>query len=325
MKICVFGAGAVGGMIAAYLARRGEHEVSAVLRGQRLAQVERNGFAVEVSGETLRAPARAVADASALGVQDIAIITLKAPSIPGAVAAIKPLLGPHTAVVCVMNGIPWWYGYQHGGAHDGRRFACLDPEGRVWDGIGPQRVIGGVAYCSAAVLLDGTVRIDYPEFKFEFGEPDRSQSARLRTLVDLLNDAGVHSSMTTDIRQRIWAKLVQNISSGPGAVLTQSPLCDVFAVGSFATVATHMMEEAAAIARADGIKLDINTGASIGKMSKSGHKPSILQDLEAGRPMEIDGLYTVPLEMARSLGVATPTLDILIGLARLRARAAGLY
>lgn len=325
MKICVFGAGAVGGLIAAYLARRGEHDVSAVLRGQRLAQVERNGFAVEVSGETWRTPARAVADASALGIQDIVIITLKAPSIPGAVAAIKPLLGPDTAIVCVMNGIPWWYGYQHGGAHDGRRFISLDPNGEVWDGIGPQRVIGGVAYCSTIVLPDGTVRIDYPEFKFEFGEPDRFESARLKTLVGSLNDAGVHSSITTDIRQRIWAKLVQNISSGPAAVLTQSPLRDIFTVDGFASAATRMMEEAAAIARADGIELGINTEASIGKMSKSGHKPSILQDLEAGRPMEIDGLYTVPLEMARSLGVATPTLDILIGLARLRARAAGLY
>lgn len=325
MKVCVFGAGAVGGFIAASLARHAQHDVSAVIRGQRLAEVIEKGLAVEIGGKTWQTPVRTSADGTDLGPQEIVFVTLKAPAIPGASNAIKSLLDPDTVVVFVMNGIPWWYYYKHGGAQDGRRFELLDPSSRIWDNIGPNRVLGCVAYCSAAVRPDGVIHIDYPEFHFDVGEPDGTSSERLQTVVDLMNAAALHTSATGDIRQRIWAKLALNMATGPNTILAQLPLRDVCAEPGMLEAVEEMIREAISIARAAGVNLDLDIKAALAKVSKSAHKPSILQDLEASRPMEIDGLYRVPLEMGKSFGVDTPTLRLTVALATLRARAAGLY
>lgn len=326
MKVCVFGAGAVGGFIAAGLARHGMHEVSAVMRGARLAEVRRNGLTCEIrGGGSWRSMLTTSSHGQDLGPQDVVFVTLKAPGIPGAVDAIKPLLGPATTVVFVMNGIPWWYFYRHGGVQDGQRFELLDPSGSIWKNIGPHRVLGGVAHCSAIIRPDGVIYIDYPDYHFEIGEPAGGSSKRLEAVVGMMNDAILNGSAAVDIRQRIWAKLALNMATGPSAVLAQSALRDVCAQPGMLDAVERMIKEATSIARAAGIELDFNIKAAVAKLSKSAHKPSILQDLEAGRPMEIDGLYRVPLDIGGALGVPTPTLDLTVGLAILRAQSAGLY
>ena len=326
MKVCVFGAGAVGGFIAASLARDGRHDISVVMRGRRLAEVREKGLVCEIrSGHSWQTAVRISADGSDLGPQDIVFVTLKAPAIPGAVDAIKSLLAPDTTVVFVMNGIPWWYYYKHGGAQEGRRFDLLDPSERIWNTIGPHRVLGGVAHCSATICPDGAIYVDYPNFHFEIGEPADATSERLNVVVSIMNEAALNASAAVNIRQHIWAKLALNMATGPNAVLAQSPLRDVCAQPGVLHAVERMIGEAISIARAVGVELNLDIKAAIAKLSKSAHKPSILQDLEAGRPMEIDGLYRIPLEIGRSFGVLTPTLDLTVGLAILRAQSAGLY
>lgn len=326
MKICVFGAGAVGGLIASGLARHGRHEISVVLRGRRLAEVREKGLVCEIrGGRSWQTAVRTSADGSDLGPQDVVFVTLKAPAIPGAVDALASLLGPDTTVVFVMNGIPWWYYYKHGGAEDGRRFELLDPFGKIWDNISPHRVLGGVAHCSATIRQEGDIYIDYPDFHFEIGEPAGTSSGRLNAVVRMMNDAALDASAAVDIRQRIWAKLALNMATGPSAVLAQSSLRAACGQPGVRDAVERMIGEAIAIARAARIELNLDIKAAVAKLSMSNHKPSILQDLEAGRPMEIDGLYRIPLEIGRSLDVPTPTLDLTVGLAILRARSAGLY
>jgi len=326
MKVCVFGAGALGGFIAACLARDGRHDISAVMRGRRLAEVQEKGLICEIrDGLSWETAVRTSADGADLGPQDIVFVTLKAPAIPGAVDSIKSLLGPDTTVVFVMNGVPWWYYHKHGGAQEGRRFELLDPSGRIWDTIGPHRVLGGVAHCSTAIRPDGFIYIDYPDFHFEIGEPASPTSERLSGVVRMMNDAALNASAAVNIRQCIWAKLALNMATGPNTVLTQCSLRDMCAQPGVLDAVERMIGESISIARAAGVELDIDIKAAAARLSKSAHKPSILQDLEAGRPMEIDGLYRIPLGIGRSLGIATPTLDLTIGLAILRARAAGLY
>ena len=325
MKICVFGAGSVGGFVAASLAHAGGHEISAVARGAQLAAAKSRGLTVRIGGREFTTPVRATGDPAELGVQDIVLVTLKAPAIGGAASALKSLIGPETAVAFLLNGIPWWYHYGEGGSNDGAPLNRLDPGGAIWSAITPQRVIGGVAYCSATVVEPGTINIDYPEIRFDFGEPDDAMSSRLAALVDAMNAAGLTSFATPNIRERIWSKLVLNMATGPMAILSGHALGDLLATEPPRHAVRQMLGEGLAITEALGLNVSLDVEQVLAKLARSRHKPSILQDLEAGRPMEIDGIYVVPLEIARARGVPTPMLDVFVGLARLRARAAGLY
>jgi len=320
MKVCVFGAGAIGGYLAALLARAGNHDVSAVARGRQLAAMKDKGLTVRVGNEQWQTPIRCTDNAAQLGAQDAVIVTLKAPTIAPAAASLKSLLGRDTAIAFVMNGIPWWYYYKHGGPRDGERIDRLDPGGTIWDALGPQRVLGGVAYCSATLTSPGVIGIDYADSHFEFGEPDGSDSARLNSIVAAMNAAGATSTASRNIRERIWAKLVLNMATGPSAVLSKSPLRDVIAQEGMRDEVEAMLNEALAIARAAGMTFDLDTKAAVARIAKSAHKPSILQDLEAGRPMEIDALYGIPLEIGRASGVETPKLALLTALVKARAR-----
>jgi len=324
MKVCVFGSGAIGGYVAASLARAGQCDVTAIARGRQLAAMKNAGLTVQVTGQTWQTPISCTDTAGELGPQDVVIVALKAPTISDAADQLKALIGPQTTLVFLMNGIPWWYYYRHGGPQDDKRIARLDPDGRIWDLIGPQRVLGGVVYCSATVRSPGVISLDYADVRFELGEPNGTESARLKTVVELIAAAG-GSVQTRNIRQRIWAKLVLNIATGPSAVLSQSALRDVFAQSGMRAEIEAMLKEALAIAQAAGHPVELDIDAAIAKIAKSNHKPSILQDLEAGRAMEIDGLYGIPLEIGQACGVATPRLDLLVTLAKARAKAAGLY
>jgi 2-dehydropantoate 2-reductase len=287
--------------------------------------MQRDGLVVAVGGQTWSVPIRCSDLAGDLGPQDLVLVTLKAPTIPAATEELRKLIGENTTIAFMLNGIPWWYYYRHGGQRDGLQLPALDPNGIIWRTIGPQRVLGAVAYCSSIIDASGTIRLDYPNVHFEFGEPDGSNSERLARTLAAMKAAGLNTVSSEAIRERIWAKLILNMVSGPSTVLTLSPLRDVVTAPGMTDKVRTMWKEAIAIAGAAGVTLAPDIERVIAKFSASAHRPSILQDLEAGRPMEIDALYGVPLEIGKAAGVQAPMLELLTTLVKIRARHDGLY
>ncbi len=324
MKVCVYGAGAVGGHVAARLARGGA-DVSVVARGPHLAAMQARGIEVRGPGETFQAAVTASEHPTALGVQDCVFVTLKAPALPALAAAIAPLLGPQTSVVFAMNGIPWWYFHKEGGAHDGRRMERIDPGNAVWDAVGPERAIGGVVYSSCTVIEPGVIRIANNHNVITLGEPDGSLSPRATALAAALEAGGMGSEAVADIRTRIWAKLLLNLGINPMAVLTQSSGAALFAEEACCDALRAGVAEISAVAAALGCPLQPDPEKQIAGSRRLQHTSSIVQDLQRGRPMEIEAIFAAPLELARLVGVPTPTVDLLVALAKVRAREAGLY
>ncbi len=324
MRICVFGAGAVGGHVAARLAKGGA-EVSVVARGPHLVAMQRRGLLVHAPDGDIHARVAASDDAAALGKQDAVLVCVKAPALPSVAAAIAPLLGPDTAVGFVMNGIPWWYFARHGGPLEGRRLPRVDPGDAMWNAVGPARAIGAVAYSACEVVEPGVVRVENPNSRLVLGEPDGTMSDRIAAIAAPLRAGGMGAAVTDRIRDAIWTKLLANLSSGPLAVLGQSPPGTLYADPVLAEAARAIFTEGAAVAAALGCATEGSAEQRIAQGRTSSHKPSILQDLELGRPMEIDGIFDSVLELARLAGVPTPTLDLLVALVKVRARGAGLY
>ncbi len=325
MKICVFGAGAIGGHLAVRLVRAGA-ETSVVARGATLAALRAGGLTLEAKDGHFTVPVRAESDPAALGPQDVVVMAVKAPSLPAAAPAIAPLLGPETAVVFAMNGIPWWY-FLRGvsGELAGRALPGVDPGGVIARAIAPERAIGGVIYSACTVLRPGVVHVENRQSRLILGEPDGAISARLETLARLLASPGMAVEVTPRIRDAIWAKLLLNLTSGPFSVLTGAPPRDLYADPVIAATGRAILAEGQAIAAALGCRAEVDAEAQVRQYLGMSHKPSILQDLELGRAMEIDALLTTPLDLARLANVATPVLDLLTTLVRLRAEAAGLY
>jgi 2-dehydropantoate 2-reductase len=325
MRICVFGAGSVGGYLAAFLAKGGA-DVSVVARGSHLAAIRANGLRVETpdGGIDVRLPASD--NPADLGEHDAVIVAVKAPSLPSVAAAIRPLLGPDTSVAFPMNGIPWWYFHAHGGPHEGRRLPRLDRDDALWRTVGPERAIGGVFWPACSTPAPGVVRLLTGAGRGTvFGEPDGSTTPRIEALAAAFRAADLPVTIAPNIRELIWQKLVFNLSAGPMCVLTQSPVRATHEEPALIECSRRAVAEAEAIATAMGYRPDIDIERVVAANMQLAHRPSILQDLEAGRPMEIDALYSVPLEMARMMGVATPTLDLLAAMIKVKARAAGLY
>ena len=324
MKVCVFGAGAIGGHVAARLVYGGA-AVSVVARGEQLAAIQARGLTVRTPSETLQAKVTASEDPAALGEQDAVIVTLKAPALPALAASIGPLLGPDTAVVFAMNGIPWWYFHAAGGEHDGKRLDRLDPGGALWSAIGPQRVIGGVVGSACTVVEPGVIEVATKSNVLILGEPDGTLSNRAEALAALLRAGGMQSPAVSDIRTRIWAKLLLNLGANPMGVLARASLAEVVADPACCDALHRTTAEIQAVAAALGCHITADPDGNIAMFRQSRHVPSIVQDLRRGRPMEIEAIFATPLELARMVGVPTPTLDLLVGLAKLRARGAGLY
>ena len=321
MRICVFGAGAVGGYLAGLLAKGGA-DVSVVARGAHLAAIRERGLTVEVPPATLNVRIAASDQPVDLGTQDAVIVTVKAPALPSVAAKIAPLLGPDTAVAFVMNGIPWWYFYPH----DERRLPRLDPDDALWRVVGPQRAIGGVFWPAGSVPAPGVIRLLSGAGRGTmFGEPDGRTTPRIEALAAAFRAADLPVTIVPDIRAHIWQKLSFNLSAGPMCVLTQSPVRATHEEAALIECSRRMVAEVQAIATAMGYPLDIDMQRVVAANTQLAHRPSILQDLEAGRPMEIDALYSVPLDMARMAGVPTPALDLIVAMIRLKARALGLY
>lgn len=323
MKVCVYGAGAVGGHIAARLAEGGA-EVSVVARGAQLDAIRYNGLSVQTLNGFYHSRPAATDDPSSLGQQDVVIVTVKAPALAGIVDGLKTLLGADTLVVFALNGIPWWYLDGHGGALEGVSVDRIDPGAVLAEAIGVERVVGAVAYTACTVIAPGVIRAENPRNRLILGRPDGQVDAKLEALANVLVAGGLEIELTHKIRNAIWTKLVSNLVGGSLAVVTGSTMKEAMSNQAVTDAAHRMAEEARQIARAAGCETG-DTEESVRKLSASTHKQSILQDLELGRSMEVDSIFRAPLDLARRLKVSTPTLDLVIGLALQRAKSAGLY
>jgi 2-dehydropantoate 2-reductase len=323
MKVCVYGAGAIGGHLAARL-HRGGAEVSIVARGPHLAAIQANGLTVHAHDGTHRVPARASAEPADLGKQDVVVVTVKAPALPAVAAGIGPLLGPDTAVAFVMNGIPWWYFLAGQVPFAGLRLPEVDPDGVLERAIGIGRAIGGVVYSATEVIAPGVVHSEHGNIRVFLGEPDNRITPRVQALARLIADGGMPAPVTADIRHEVWSKLLGNIASGPLCVLARHGVRDTYADPVLRAAARVLAEEGTAIAAALGITLPPSAIERVASNTML-HKPSILQDLELGRPMEIDSLFGLPLRLAALTGTPAPYFTLLVALAKQAARASGLY
>ena len=319
MKICVFGAGAVGGHIAARLAAKG-HDVSVVARGLHLQKIQEQGITLHHGDEVIRGRVRT----SDPGTQDFVIVALKANLLDTFADAAAPLLGPDTAVVFAQNGIPWWYASK-AKAPD---LSMLDPAKKLARTIDLKRVIGAVVYSANEVIEPGVIENHVPNNNMRVvGEADDRESDRVRTLRKILEESGMSSPRAPDIRAVIWSKLIQNLATAPLCTLTGATVAQVRADARLAALSKRIAEEGRAIAQACGINLALVPQRPGGGQSSGAtqHKPSMLQDYERGRPMEVASLLLVPLAFAREAGVPAPALEAVVSLVAYRAAEKGLF
>jgi 2-dehydropantoate 2-reductase len=324
MKICIFGAGAIGGYMGAKLAEAGA-EVSLVARGPHLAAMQEKGLTLIEDGETRIFPVNASDNPAALGPQDYVIVTLKAHSVPPVVGRMQPLIGPDTTIVSGVNGVPWWYFHKIGGPLEGTRLKTVDPGDAQWDGFGPDRVLGCVVYPAAEVSEPGVVA-HIEGNRFSLGEPDGTKSQRAVALSKALGAAGLKAPVRPRLRDEIWVKLWGNLSFNPISALTHATLDLLCTDPGTRDVARNMMLEAQQIAEKLGVKFPVDVERRIdGGAAVGAHRTSMLQDLDAGRPMEIDALLGSVQELGRVTETPTPTIDTVLALVQLRGRVAGLY
>ena len=325
MKICIFGAGAIGGYMGAKLAMAGA-DVSLVARGPHLAAIKEKGLTlIEHGADPVTVAVQASADPADLGPQDYVIVTLKAHSVPAVVGAMQPLVGDATTIVSGVNGVPWWYFHKIGGPLEGTRLQSVDPGNVQWNGFGPDRVLGCVVYPAAEVSAPGTIH-HLEGNRFSLGEPDGSKSDRALALSQALQAAGLKAPVRPRLRDEIWVKLWGNLSFNPISALTHATLDVLCTDAGTRDVARRMMLEAQAIAEALGVTFPIDVERRIdGGAAVGAHRTSMLQDLDAGRPMEIDALIRSVQELGKITGLPTPTIDTVLALVTLRARVDGLY
>lgn len=309
MRICIVGAGAIGGWLGAKLIQAGT-EVTLIARGAHLAAIEANGLTIEYRDgrqEVVR-PALATADMAAAGPHDMVIVAVKAQSLPALAAPMRALYGPDTAVVYAQNGIPWWYFFRHGGPYEGRQIEAVDPGGVIAANTEIERVIGCVVYPAAAIERPGVIR-HLEGNRFTLGEPDGSRSERALRLSKLLESVGLRAPVKTDIRNEIWLKLWGNLSFNPISALTRATLDRIIADQGTYTLAATMMAEAQQVAETLGVRFPVSIERRIRMAEEIGaHKTSMLQDIEAKRPTEIDALLGAVVELADLTGVPAPTM-----------------
>ncbi len=296
--------------------------MSLVARGPHLDAIRRKGLALIEDGRETTHQIPASDDPAELGPQDYVILTLKAHSVPPIVGRMAPLLGPASTVVSGVNGVPWWYFHKIGGPLEGTRLRSVDPGDAQWNGIGPDRVLGCVVYPAAEVPEPGTVR-HIEGNRFSLGEPDGSRSERALSLSAVMTAAGLKAPVRPRLRDEIWVKLWGNLSFNPISALTHATLDVLCTDPGTRAVARAMMLEAQAIAEKLGVTFPIDVERRIdGGAAVGAHRTSMLQDLEAGRPMEIDALVGSVQELGRLTGTPTPTIDIILALIRQRAQMA---
>ena len=324
MKICIYGAGAIGGYVGLML-KQGGADVSLIARGAHLQAIRDHGIKVVFKGGEQTQKMPATDDPAELGPQDYVVVTLKAHQAWQVVDDIVPLLGPKTAVVTMQNGIPWWYFYGFEGQYAGLQLQSVDPDGKQWSVIGPERAIGATVYPATEIIEPGVIRHIYGD-RFGFGEPNRGQSDRVMKLIDAFEAGGFKTRYYPEIRNDIWLKLWGNLCFNPISALTHATLDIVATDSGTRSVAHKMMEEAEKIARRIGVHFRVDIERRInGAASVGAHRTSMLQDLDKNRPIELDALLSAVQEMARIVDVDTPTIDTVLALTKQMGRVAGVY
>ena len=311
MKICVVGAGAIGGYLAVRLASAG-HDVAVVARGPHLAAIQAQGLRlVEAEQELVTEHLMATDRIRDVGPQDIVLLTLKAHQIEPVVADLPALFGPETIMVTLQNGVPWWYFQRLGGQYADRVVKSVDPRGVLFNSIDPDRLIGCIAYPAATIAEPGVIR-HIEGNRFPVGELDGRESARVQRVHDVFAEAGFRSRVLDDIRSELWLKLWGNLTFNPISALTHSTLVDICQFSQTRQLAAAMMTEAQAIAERLGATFRVSLEKRIvGAEGVGKHKTSMLQDLEAGKPLEIDGMLGAVVELAEVTEVEVPTLRAL--------------
>lgn len=324
MKICIYGAGAIGGFLGARLGAQG-HAMAAVARGATLAALREHGFRLAMDNEEIVAAVDAQAEAAALGAQDVVIVAVKEPALRDVARGIAPLLGPDTIVLTAMNGVPWWFFHGMPGGCAELPLATLDPQGEIAAAIPAYRVVGAVVHAACKVAAPGLVQHAMGRGLI-VGEPTGGSSARVERLASVLNDAGFECRVSPRIQQDIWYKLWGNMTMNPVSALTGATLDRILDDPLANAYCRAVMGEARAIGAAFGCTIEQSAEDRNAVTRKLGaFKTSMLQDVEAGKPIELDALLTVVREIAGKLGVATPQLDGLLGMTRVLARERGLY
>jgi 2-dehydropantoate 2-reductase len=322
MKVCVYGAGAIGGLMAAWLARGG-HEVSVVARGAQLEAIRRHGLRVQSKDKVESFRIEAESDPARLSAQDYVLVAVKAQSLTQVAENISPLLGSETSVVTAMNGVPWWF--FHGMKRQDARLESLDPGGKLSKAIPTERVVGCVIHLAASTPEPGVIRHNMGA-KLILGEPGGRNTSRTKRIADALTAAGFEVIVTETIEKEFWVKLLGNVSFNPVSALTVTTADQLIQNEEVKAYMVAIMREVLAIGRAVGVDANIDPEARIDMARALGcFKTSMLQDLEAGKALEIDGLLAGTLEIARKAGVKAPFTESLYGLIRARAQSTGQY
>lgn len=324
MKVCIYGAGAIGAHLAVLLHGAGV-DVSVIARGPHLEAMKNNGLKLIMNGEEKVARLRAAKNPEELGVHDYVIVAVKSHQAWDAAEHMLPLIGPDTHVVTAQNGIPWWYFHGLKGPWEDKQLESVDPGGRQWNAIGPQRAIGCTVYPAAEITEPGVITHTYGD-RYNLGEPNGEITPRVKALADALEAAGLKCRLYEQIRDDIWLKLWGNLCFNPISALTHATLDVVATDPGTRAVAHSMMSEAETLARKMGVDFRVDIERRInGAAGVGAHRTSMLQDLEKGRKIELDALLTVVAEMGRLVDVPTPTIDTVLALTQQMGRVAGVY
>jgi len=316
MKICVIGAGAIGGLLAAKLAEAGE-EVGVVARGAQLKAIREHGLVLREEDKDIVARVAASDRIADLGEPDLIVLGMKAHQVAAVAPEVGSILGPRTLVLTAQNGIPWWYFFKHGGPREGVRLQSVDPGGVIADHLPIDRVIATVVYPAAEIERPGVIR-HVEGNRFSLAEIDGAKSERISAISEIFGGAGFKAPVVTDVRAEIWTKLLGNLSLNPISALTHATLQDICRYPKTRALAMEMMREALAVAEAFGIRLRISLEKRIaGAEAVGAHKTSMLQDVENGRVLEADALIGSVIELARMADVATPHIDAIYAVTKL--------
>ena len=307
LKIAIVGAGAIGGYLGVKLALTG-HDVTFVARGENLKAIQSQGMKLEMdNGETVHAQNVRACTIDQAGPHDYVFLTMKSHQVEPVANQLAGLCHDQTAVVTMQNGVPWWYFFGLPG-HQGRQLNSVDPGGKLWQQIGPQRVIGSVVYPAAELVAPGVVKLIEGN-RFTLGEPSGEKSERVMQLAQAMIGAGFKTPVSTDIRSELWVKLWGNLSFNPVSALTHATLQDIAEFAPSREVVANMMQEAQAVAERTGIQFKISIDKRIaGAQAVGAHKTSMLQDIEQGKALELDALLGSVIELGQVVGIATPTL-----------------
>jgi 2-dehydropantoate 2-reductase len=305
MKSVIVGAGAIGAYIGAALSRAGQ-DVTLFARGPHLAAMQERGVRVYTEKEEWHVRPKVTGDLATVGPVDTVFLAVKAHSLPGLMPKLQPLLGPETVVVSMQNGVPWWFFQVPDVPHSGMKIGRVDPDGSIADTVAPSRVVGSIVYIAATIVEPGVIRHSESN-RISMGEPDGSRSERCRQVAAALVAAGLKAPVTTHLRDEIWVKLLGNVSLNPISALTRATVAAICANDDTRQLVRRIMEEASELGKKLGLDLPISIDQRIaGAMKVGEHKTSMLQDLEAGRPLELEALVGAPLDIGEQLGAPMP-------------------